>query len=243
MPNTTSLSGFTDLDLESISGASFKSSEIILFDTLNLGLQLIREDYAENVLTPENSWLYRLLRTIHLQRYKYYEQAVAIFCNPVDDPRHLKIDMTYNAKIDTPPTVFLSLSQDTMSDNNIGIEHQQGGYFLNSQNIPTEYTFTKTRRFDSSIGIYIYSDNSNETMLIYSVLRSLLITLSDQLSLLGLHNLSYSGQDIAQYPDFIPKGFFYRALTVKCNYSTSSPDLSGYLFIRKFLFEGVPTKE
>ena len=90
------------------------------------------------------------------------------------------------------------------------------------------------------MSLYIYTDNSNETILLYEVYKSLLISHKQQLEILGLRNITISGQDISEYPDFLPKDFFFRVLSIKFNYRTTSFSLNFDKLITCFNFTGNP---
>jgi len=224
--------------MELIQAPLVVSPELIIYNTINVGLKIIRHNYAENLLnnSVNKSWLYLLLNSKALQKYDWFNQAVSVICNDPTDPRYLTIDITYNVKQEKQLSCFMNLSQDSS-----GQDTMSNGESDQIIEI-SETTFLKVfeRRFNGSISFYIYSDNSNETFMLYHIIRSVFIALNAHMEILGIRNIKYSGADIAQYPDFIPKNMFYRNLTLSFNYLSSVPEMKINNFAREFMFIGTP---
>lgn len=188
--------------------------------------------YYEDINVEQESFLYRLFGDYKLQRYEFYKESKIVFSRKTDDPRKIFVDITYNKKKNGPVNLFLSLGSESYADNVLSVDEKQT---LNSTD---ESVDIYSRRFDRSMSLYIYTDNSNETILLYEVYKSLLISYTQELDLLGLKNMVVSGQDISEYPDFLPKDFFFRVLSIKFNYETSSSSLRVNKLIDCFKLHG-----
>lgn len=214
------------------------SPDIILFNFLNMGTEDICEDLKFNIdsNTEHNAWLYKLLKNYRIQRYNFYEQAKSIFLRSNEDPKKILVDLTYNKKQNGPVNLFLSLGTENYSQNVLSIDESRQN--IEESEEETEDIFS--RRLDRTMSLYIYTDNSNETIILYEIYKSLIIAYTNHLELLGIRNIIVSGQDISEYPDFLPKDFFFRVLSIKFNYQTSSCLLKANKLIDCFKIEGKP---
>lgn len=214
------------------------SPELIVYNTINVGLKFIRDDYKTKLEENrvDKSWLYLLLNSRGLQKYNWFSQAVSVLCNKPTDPRYLTVDITYNVKQEKQLSCFMNLSQDSSGQDTISNGESNDIIEID------ENSFLKVfeRRFNGSISFYIYSDNSNETFMLYHIFRSIFIALNRNMEILGIRNVKYSGADIAQYPDFIPKNMFYRNLTLSFNYLSSVPEMKINKYVKELMFMGEP---
>lgn len=196
------------------------SPEIIIFSFLNSSLKFLETQKGSD-------WLEKLFGTLSLDRYSFKNQSKTIFSRRVDDPRKITVDLSYNKKQDKPISIFLSLgSESSSSSSSMGVGYSEE-YISNTNSIQNSYN----RRFEQNLSIFIYSDNSNETLIVYNVFKSLLILTQQYLDLEGLNNLTISGGDITQYPDFIPKTFFYRVISLRFSYESKIPGIDNQVLI------------
>lgn len=217
-----------------------RSPDIILFTFFNMITEDVSIDLNKSIQEGDEkkSWLYKLLGNYRIQRYSFFEQSKDVFLRKEGDEKKIFIDITYNKKKNGPTNLFLSLGNENYSSNNISVDES-----VSYESGDESFVSTFSRRFDRVMSLYIYCQNSNETILLYEVYKSLIITYTQHLEMLGLRNITVSGQDISEYPDFLPKDFFFRVLTIKFNYETLAYDLEVKNFIDCFNFNGIPIKE
>ncbi len=189
------------------------SPEIVIFSFLKNILEQLRKG------TIDDDWFDLLFSDLKIGNYAFAEQAKEIFKREKGHTRIIDFDLTYNKKTNTPVNLFLSLGSDTPSQGYLGmslsgVQEDEGGrmYFQS--------------RFDQSISLYIYTDNSNETLVIYYVLKSILLASQQLLDFKGFKNLRLSGTDIAEYPHFVPSDLFYRVINLRFNYEDSVPNFN-----------------
>src|SRR5690606_20716173 len=77
-------------------------------------------------------------------------------------------------------------------------------------------------RYRATYDIVILSDNSNEVVMLYHIIKSLLVALSASLTLEGLENMTFGGQDLQPYADLAPKNLFMRAIRLTIEYNSSA---------------------
>jgi hypothetical protein len=108
-----------------------------------------------------------------------------------------------------------------MEDILIESEYDAGGSLLAQGSTTPVFT----RRFQSTYNLVITSDNSNEVILIYHTMRALLMALIPSISIAGLENIAFGGQDVQLYSGLAPKNMYVRAITIALQYETSAPSI------------------
>ena len=203
--------------------------EIILLNTINNLLKLISENY-NNQVDETTSLLYFIFGDLSLQRYGMFTQAKSVFITTKDNPRNLEVNIFFNTNRAHIPTIHIVMNDESPGEDGLGIDE---GY--NSQvNIDDEKYFrTYTRRFDTTYSLVITSDNSNEVLLIYHVLRNFLIQSIEHFSLSGLENPKISGSDIDINTELVPKNIFSRAMPISFSYEAQALSLHDYFIGNK----------
>lgn len=198
--------------------------EIIILNSFKSVLKLIRKDYRDCVTAGDNtkSLLYRLLNGDEIQRYKLFEQSIAVFITKESDPRHLDINLFFNAKRAPIPTLHITLPSESEKNNSMGL----GEGFRDPIYQGGQYIKTFNRRFTARYNLIITSDNSNEVVLLYHFFRSVLISLSPHLHLSGLENVKQGGGDIQIDPTIVPIGIFSRAIGIEFEYDVEGQDFN-----------------
>lgn len=211
--------------------------EIILFNTFKAVIKAVRDDYAANVADNTKSLLYQVLYNNSattndgkIQRYNLFEQAVKVFITTEDDLRHLDVNLFFNAKRASIPTLHITLPSEQEKNNSLGIgEGINEPLYIPDTTTPTAYKRTFNRRFTATTNLVITSDNTNEIVLIYHFIRSLIISLMEGLSLTGLENLKLSGGDININTDLVPQGIYSRVIGISYEYNAEGIELSQHL--------------
>lgn len=210
-----------------------KIPEFILFDFVEKSLKYIREDYAFQ--TDKNkSYLRKILNGISFQRYDFVTQAEKVILAGVDDPRYLDVNLMFNAAREGAPSIHITLPGETPQQGGDGIGQDQGyimdiieSAIYNQNVLVTEGKSTPifTNRFQATYNIVITSDNNIEVIMIYHTLRAILTSLTASMSLTGLENLKFSGQDVIINQELVPVGIFIKTLNCSFQYETSAPSI------------------
>lgn len=217
--------------------------EYILLKAIKDGLEFIKTDFDyQNINnTPENSYLYRITKNLGIERYQYYNQAQSVLFKEEDDPRTLTVDLMYNMNYDKFPSIYISLPGEQSSENSLSVEQGTIPYFNNQKDGSIDgYNNIFSRRKKSTYSIFIMSDNTNEVVMLYHIIDSLLISMMVQLTMIGLYNITLGGQDVQLNPDLVPKNSFSRAILISFEYSRSSPDLTKTSMFNEIFFKGLP---
>ena len=203
--------------------------EIILLNSLRSLLKLIKDDF--NAQTDKSKTiLYRVCEAHQLERYGFFQQAVKVFVdNSSEDSRKLDVNIFFNLQRATLPTIHITLPSEMPSQDGIGIDE---GYQENDLEDEVEQQYRKvfTRRFDTRYNIVITSENSNEVVLIYHVIRALFIPMLTSLSVTGLENIKLGGGDL-NLQGFLPPNVFARNIGLTFAYEVNARDLVDFKLI------------
>jgi len=222
--------------------------ETILKSTTEILLKFLAEDITANLATPAKSYLATIIgEQKKIGTYDFLEQAFVVFNRPKDSDRLLSVDYMYNIKRDRYPNLYIALAADSPAQGTMamgqGYEAQHytqiGGADTPSDTTDDNYTSNDvfTKRFSSAINLVILSDNSNEVVLIYEILRAGFISLLPHLSLSGFENLRISGQDLVMPGDTPPLNTYKRVIQFSFEYMFSAIDLTSNPVIKKFVIE------
>lgn len=221
--------------------------EFIIHSTIEMLLLKVREDYSSQT-DKTKSLLAKLLDNVSFQRYDFLNQAISVICCDLDHPRYVEVDLLFNRDRNGAPTIHVMLPNETTDMRANGLGNDEG--YIESDyedgdedsNIPGSFTSTFTRSFQSQYDIVITSDNANEIILIYHLLKALLISATDHFHLSGLRNISIGGQDIQQYAaqQMFP-GLYVRSLRLSVQYETTTLNLNSQLMANKIEVQsGIP---
>lgn len=199
--------------------------EQIILEAYQKAIAFVRKDYKTNIADPTQSYLGLLLSsTDSVDRYKFFEQAKAIFITTENDPRHLTANLFFNAAKASIPTIHITNPSEVPIHNTIGIAEGYQDFLFDEDN--QKYKKVFNRRFKAKYNIVFTSDNTNEVILIYQIMKSLTISIIDHLQLSGLHNVLLSGTDINLKSDIIPTNVFIKSIGLEFEYDTIGIQLS-----------------
>lgn len=218
--------------------------DVILKDTLEKALAYIRAEY-EGQTDKTNSLLYAMLAGIQADKYNYYEQAVAVLMTKKDNPRHFYIDLMYNMKHDSVPSMHVVLPSEQPAQNGMGLDVGSNAPIFSGTGSNTKYQEVFTRRKRATYQLVITSDNSNETVFLYHFFNLLLLSLSTTLQFKGLENISVGGGDLQLYrPQTGPSnGLFMRTISITLEYQIKAIDFHKIPAMNMITILGKPVPE
>lgn len=210
--------------------------EIIIRDTVQKTLELIKQDYNNNV-NEQNTILYKLLADQKLGRYGLFEQAKSIFIKQDSDPRKISVNVMFNRDKIGPPAIHITLPSEDEVNQTLGIGEGELEYFHNADD-ELEYRRTFNKRFRASFNIVVTSDNVNEVILMYYVIRALFIGVLEQFYGYCMYNFKISGRDLMLSPDIVPTHIFMRSLGISFEYETGATEFNINDYLKNVNFEG-----
>lgn len=225
--------------------------DLIVCNTINLALAAIRTDYRSNVIanTEDQSLLYLLFNGLNLGKYDLYANVKTLLITTAEtNPKVLEAKLSYDHNAQTiTPAIYVSLPAENDKNNSMGFGVGDEGELLIENDAPSqdEYREQYTRRWGTTYYIVIISDNRNEMLVLYNLVKALLITCHNHLHGQGLHNLKIGGQDLNITPQ--TDRLFKRAITLNFEYEQTIPELVVKAIYRKinlyYQLEGADTRE
>lgn len=209
--------------------------ELVIYQTIENITRYIRNDLKTHENELEKTFLYRLLgldddeNPIKMNRYNYFRQAKKIF----DNVQNLTVNFGYNFEVAKIISFHIILPSEQASSIPIG---EDEGYQNEEEEDGIQMKFCQM--FSSNYQIMITSDNSTEVNTVYHIYKSLLIALVPHLSLKGLMNPKFSGNDIVFQDDQMPMGIFHKVLNISFDYELVVPQILLRPFINDIYFDG-----
>ncbi len=210
--------------------------EIVIQNTLDSILALIKADWTANV-TKSNTILYKLWYGVSRGTFNFYEQAQTIMLAVDTDPRKLVVKPAYPQNESDFPCIIVNVpSESTGSVNGLGFDENIDGAFFNDDDV--ESTDTHSRSFDFTYSIMIFSDNREETILIYNTLKAMFVALQQHLAFSGIENLKISGRELQLMPSSgAPKNTYVRALNLSGFSQLTVQDIAANAMVQEFTFD------
>lgn len=215
--------------------------EVILLNAFNNWLRFVRNDYKANLANLNKSYLGQILGSTNaLERYTFLEQCRSVFItNENTSPRNLEFNIFFNAKRLGSPTIHITNSSDNSIHQSLSIGHEINPDIFDDKS--GVYTKVFNRRFQCKYNLVITSENVNEVLLIYTVLRSATISLIEHLQLSGLEMVVVSGQEIRLDSSIVPTNVFSKAIGISFEMDVMAPQLKHEVFFNagpNFIFQG-----
>lgn len=206
--------------------------EFILQESVQELLDFLYYDCQKPI---KESFLYKLLGQDppKLGKFNYLEQARTIFNHGDTSSRKILVDLMFNLRHDQLPSIHINTPSDNPGSNSLGLD-EDGSY----ETIEGQISSKLYRQDSATFDIVIVSDNSNEVVLIYRILRSLLVSYYKVLSSRGLINIKFSGQDLTPYADLSQKTLYMRTIRLSFEYTTESIELLSSSEVGGIVFNG-----
>ena len=211
--------------------------DIILVDTLNLGLDALREDYNNHLVddTTNESWLYLLTNSLSVGRYNLYKNAVEVLITDPEHPKHFDVKLSYDHNSAKSPAVFVTLPAENDRNNSLQVgEGDQEPLLIGhtDEEDADQYVPQYKRRYFTTYHIVIVSDNRNEMLVLYHIFKSILTACIGHLTQEGLENIKLGGQDL-RLNGLIPDKLFTRGITISFEYEQTIPSFVFHNIYRK----------
>ena len=210
--------------------------EIVIYKALTAIVEYLRKDLKKNEADERKSMLFKLLgedeegKPIQMNRYNYFVQAKKIFLNP----NNLSVNIGYNFEVAKLVSFHIILPSEQPQGSALGEDEGSHTEFDEDGNIQQKFT----QMFASTYQIMLTADNSSEMNVVYHVVKAMLIALVPHLSLMGLMNPTFSGNDIVFQDDLLPSGIFHRVININFTYELTVPQLVVREAIKGIVFEG-----
>lgn len=213
--------------------------EFVIFNTVQSILKFLNTDYT-NQTDKTKSFLYELCNATGMIRYNFFNNAIEVFASKIDSPRNLKCTFQYNQQQTQFPNMYVQHAGEQDGVNAISTDedsYEPAGYTDQSEG----FRHTYARRQNATIQLVITSDNSNETVMIYYILKAVLLSLrgSGHLTFAGLENVKITGSDIQVQMDNMPRPIHRKVLNLYLEYDSYTIDLDKNQYALGAIFNGI----
>lgn len=193
----------------------------------------------EDATSDDEMILYKLFNGLSVGKRNYFVEAKDLFSRDrKTHPRAIETHLFFPKAQKDTPTVNIILPGEQSMYNEIGVGETGHEEDISLNADSSEYTPTYLRRFDGQLVVLITSDNHQETLLIYHLLKSMFISIFDASEFGGLQNPVLSGRDLAVNEMNNPPHLFTRALSIKHMHEVKVPRFFSSQEIGKIVLEG-----
>jgi|GEM_PF-6207287 len=205
--------------------------ELTLLAHLEVCLSKLRNDLALHHAEPEKTWLYRVFGELKIDAYRYFDEAHALLLQLTPGQGPFTITLGFPEQTAGMPAVALLLpGEDTGKTNAIGMnpelaEADDDDYYAPGLAAAAGSNGALGRSFSATYNLMIIAHTSQQTVMIYHLLRALLIGSMPQLAgKLALPELR--GRDVNIDPETGPyPGMAMRQLSISFSYESRVPAL------------------
>jgi len=195
--------------------------DLIIYKTLNSIVKLIRNDFNKWLDLDEKTIIWKLLgkdwnnEDMVMNNYNYFKQVRKMFT----DPKNMNVYFGYNHEVAKIISMHIIIPSENAGTPAIG---QDEGYNDDAAGENEKYF---TQSFDSNYQIMISSDNQNEVMMTYTVMKAVLLMLVPYFALNGLLNMKISGNDVIMRDDNFPINIYHKVINLSFTYELIVPQL------------------
>ncbi len=212
--------------------------EIIVEQCLTSLIDFVKKDYKSKK-NFKQSYLYKIFGDQNVSyKFDFFKEAVNIIIGNASQKRKgLDVYIGYNLERAANPSIHITIPSDRLSQSN-GIGFDEGLQDSEFEEDDKWEDKSLERDFECTYNLIITSDNMNEVILIYHLLRALIIGGYEHLEHSGLQNLKFSGQDLQFQSDLVPANIFHKNLSIEFKYDVVVFNINNELRIQKFKVTG-----
>lgn len=196
--------------------------DIKIHELIKSCIKSLRLDYESNT-NFQDTILYQLLspsQMINTGKYNWYNEGVEIFINRNENhPKYLDTRLFFDRERASIPTIHIIVSGESKGSDGIGFDEG----FREEQVIGLDQRPIYNRQYSLNANIVITSDNAFETLIIYHILFSMLISINEHIQFVGFINPVFGSRDINISQDLVPNGVFAKSINFSANYELSVP--------------------
>lgn len=202
-----------------------------IIDAILLYIRLNYEEYEDDCHLAD------LVNGLSYEKYNLYTQAKEIFINRYGDTKELKSNLFFNSERASIPTIHIMLSEENKGPDGISVDENYNDIVYDQVLKTTKEIYN--RAFESMMSIVITSDNSFETILIYHILRSCLISAFHDLPFAGIQNPKLSGGTLNINAELVPLDIFYQVINIAYFYDVPAPQIFTTVTFAEIIAQGI----
>ena len=201
--------------------------DIIIDEAVKGILTAFRNDYETivnvNAQPESDTLLYKILKPVSIGEYDLFEQSkTSILTVENKDPRHILVHLGWDPNDIKYPSIHITLpSEAGGAADGLGVDE----YNPTVADGVTTWSKKYSRGWKTQYRLLILTDNKNEMMMLYHLLKLGLTSIIDHFSVIGLRNMLIGGSDLGSMNTQQPPGVFTRGITLNFDYTSSVPAL------------------
>lgn len=203
--------------------------DLVIVDSLNIGLNVLRQDYAARVAAGQEnrSALYLLFNGLSTGKYNLFDNIKKLIITTPQDPNHIEVVSSFQSLAGKSPAVYVSMPSESDKNNSIGIGEGAAPeiVFDNGTGVQDEYKKQYMRRYNTNYYVVVVANNRNDMAILYTLFKYLIVILTAHLAFEGIENLKIGGQDL-QMNDSTGIKMFQRGIVLNFEYSQLAPELA-----------------
>lgn len=217
-----------------------------IFTLLTTAFDFLRKDF-ENQIDEKQSYLYYLTNNISMQRVDVFKESKSIFLN--NDPtsrERLTVNLGWPQTMREGVNVTITNPGEQYAQNVLSVD--ESPYiveeFIYNNNDPenetNHYRHSYGRRYQANFKIIITGLGTNEILVVYNVIKSILISFdgTGHLNYMGFQNVKISGQDMEIRSDIV-KHKWAKSLNLTFDYEFKVPDTNRLNYWNGIMFNGI----
>ncbi|MDA7514157.1 hypothetical protein N8508_00050 [bacterium] len=184
----------------------------------------------------KRSILYHLFGELKFDGMSYFRQAANIIkARYTSEQRRLNINLGYNPNREEFPQISILLPNEDNEPKYVGvvqgtINHRDGSFSDELNNT-----------FATTYSLMITSDNQNEVIILYHLLKGVMLGGINQFRARGFENIYFSGRDITMDFDLDPMNLYHRTISMSFHYENEISDIINNEVISSINFNGTIT--
>jgi len=181
------------------------------------------------------SLLYSIFGNVNFEKYDYFAQAGKILKSKFEsEKRKLEIHLGYDQNRVTFPAINIMLPSEENQPKQTGVT---GGLINYGDGTMSDENL---HAYQDTYDLLITSDNMNDVVVVYNMIKTLLLMGMMHLNARGMENVWIGGRDIMMDFELDPMTLFHRTIAVSFFYQNLVPDLSDFTPITAIAVTGNP---
>ncbi len=218
--------------------------ELVIEKVITQALIFLRKDYKQQVDEHNNeelSYLYLLTNGVGVQRLELFKQAKKIFLAEADDPKRINVYLQFPQKIEGACAICITHSGEQHGQNTLSVgEDPEELEEIVNDDAPSEWRRIYSRRYSATYNIICTGDNTNEAIILYTVLKALFISMegTQHWDAMGFKNIKMGGADL-QIKQDVTKPLYAKTISFNFEYEFRVPDVRRQKYMNGAIFNGI----
>jgi hypothetical protein len=227
--------------------------EFIIKAVITQALFYINADYNQTITDYNDetkSYLYILTYGLGIERVNVFKQAKSLFIDVVEEKPRISVYLGYPQLVEGAVSVAIVNSGEVQGVQALGVDeatnrnYHEFDYPIDTPpEDQTESNFwrkTYGKRYNASYQIIVTGANTNETVIVYTIIKALMVSLEGtaHLSTFGFQNVKLNSSDVTLKSETV-KNQYAKSITLSFEYEFRVPDVIKQKYVNGLIFKGI----